>query len=162
MFLLLQPLGAINLTRCLPSQPPINTTTGTYSGHKQQDPAAPAPPDLCARPNTLQLILYNNDNHHNLNDGDSIQIIDSIENTLLLSADTANERREWCETINGAVYALGEYHNQIRLADVFYSKQIIEKEKEKKNCSEEQHSTAWTMTSNASTNNCGKKKKFYK
>jgi len=78
-------------------------------------PAAPALPDLCTRPNTLRLILYNAGAAcDNINNGDCGD--DKVHDVLLLAADTADERREWCETVNAAVSAICEQREQIRLA----------------------------------------------
>ncbi|XP_008180199.1 uncharacterized protein LOC100572761 isoform X2 [Acyrthosiphon pisum] len=111
-----EPLGSIDLNCCLPPPPPEEEITtaalGQQQKHKQKPiPAAPALPDLCTRPNTLRLILYNvGAACDNLNDGNHGD--DKTHEVLLLAADTADERREWCETVNAAVNAISEHRDK--------------------------------------------------
>jgi len=165
----LQPLGSIDLNCCLPPPPPEEKITTAVSGqhqkHKQKPiPAAPALPDLCTRPNTLRLILYNDGaacdstNDENYND-------DKTHEVLLLAADTAEERREWCETINAAVNAISEHHEQIRLvlaAELKNKQYNNEKEEQQLRHQVEQRTGAWPTTPGGVRQYSSKKKKFYK
>lgn len=150
----LQPLGAIDLSLCLWPQTEGKTINDTFS--QNLVPAAPAPSDLCARPNTLRLLLYNNDVNYE-NDHDAI--MNGFDDPLLLSADTVDERREWCETVNAAVNAIREHRKWIKLIEATQVKQ----EQDKKNEQYEQQRTgAWPTASFGSSKSSGKKKKLYK
>lgn len=90
-------MGSIDLGRCLK---PMAT-------NKQLDdglPAEFAPGDLCARPNTLRLLVYG--------DYDGSGSGENDEQVLLLAADTASERREWCAAVNASVRAITEYRDR--------------------------------------------------
>jgi len=115
----LQPLGSIDLNCCLPTSPLDDKITTAASGqhqkHKQKPiPAAPALPDLCTRPNTLRLIMYNDGAAYDSMNNDNLDD-DKTHEVLLLAADTAEERREWCETINAAVNAISVYNSTLRI-----------------------------------------------
>lgn len=116
-------------------------------------PAAPAPSDLCARPNTLRLLVYNSDINY-----------EDDHDPLLLSADTANERHEWCNTVNAAVNAIREHRKWIKLIEATRFKQEQDKEIEQQHCRqhEQQRTGAWPTASFVSNKNSGKKKKLYK
>lgn len=164
-----EPLGSIDLNCCLPTPPLEEKVTTTISGqqqkHKQKPiPAAPALPDLCTRPNTLRLILYNAgaacDSINSENNDD-----DKTHEVLLLAADTADERREWCETVNAAVNAINEHREQIRLvlATQLKNKQYNnEKEQQQLRHQIEQRTGAWPTTPGGTRQYSSKKKKFYK
>lgn len=124
-------------------------------------PAAPALPDLCARPNTLRLLLYSNSAAF---DDDYEDVINSVNDPLLLSADTADERREWCDTVNGAVRALSEHRKWIRMAEAarLNEKQEKDNEEHKKRLQNEQRTGLWPPVSGPAGKSCGKKKKLYK
>ncbi|KAF0761423.1 Uncharacterized protein FWK35_00023440, partial [Aphis craccivora] len=164
-----EPLGSIDLNCCLPPPPTKEENTTTAPGqqlkHKQKPiSAAPALPDLCTRPNTLRLILYNVDAEcDSLNDGDRDD--ENTHEVLLLAADTADERREWCETINAAVNAISGHREQIRLAMATQLKKKqynTEKEQQQLRKQIEQRTGAWPTTSSGTRQQYGKKKKFYK
>ncbi|XP_026821529.1 uncharacterized protein LOC113559940 [Rhopalosiphum maidis] len=164
-----EPLGSIDLNCCLPLPPPEEEITTVASGqqlkHKQKPiPAAPALPDLCTRPNTLRLILYTvGAEYDTLNDGDHDN--EKAHEVLLLAADTADERREWCETINAAVNAISEHREQIRLALATQLKKkqyYNEKEQQQIRQQVEQRTGAWPTTPSGNRQYYGKKKKFYK
>lgn len=125
------------------------------SGQQQHPvPAAPALPDLCARPNTLRLILYNDD----YCSGKKF----NVDDPLLLAADTADERREWCDTVNAAVRAISEYREQIKISKANQIK-INQKQKtieqQQSQLQEPQRIGAWPTT--PSSKNSYKKKKFF-
>lgn len=154
---------------CLPPTPPEEETTtaalGQQQKHKQKPiPAAPALPDLCTRPNTLRLILYNvGDACDSFNDGNHGH--DKTHEVLLLAADTADERRDWCETVNAAVIAIGEHREQSRLvlATQLKKKQYNnEKEQQQLRHQMEQRTGAWPTTPDGTRQYNSKKKKFYK
>jgi len=148
-------MGSIDLGRCLPSPPSKAETTAT--GPEQQPvPAAPALPDLCARPNTLSLLLYNNSD----TDVDDDREANSVDDPLLLSADTADERREWCDTVNAAVRALSEYRERIRVAVL----KQLQQEKDKVQSLQTEHGIPAfaPMSIGSSSKSSGKKKKLYK
>lgn len=154
----LQPLGSIDLSLCLWPQTEVKTTNDTSS--QKPVPAVPAPSDLCARPNTLRLLLYNCDVNY---EDDHDAIMNGIDDPLLLSADTADERREWCDTVNAAVNAIREHRKWIRLIEATRFKQEQqdkENEQQQRQQQEQQRTGAWpTMGSGKSS---GKKKKLYK
>lgn len=138
--------------------PSVKSAT-TATGQQQQQmpvPAAPAPPDLCARPNTLRLLIQDNENGYH--DG-------NVDDPLLLSADTIDERREWCDTINAAVRAVGEHRERIGVAKAVHLKQE-EQEKEKllqqRRQQEQQRTGVWPITPSSNSKNYIKKKKLYK
>lgn len=162
-------MGSIDLNCCLPPLPPEEEITtaalGQQQKHKQNPiPAAPALPELCTRPNTLRLILYNvGAACDNLNDGNNSD--DKTHEVLLLAADTADERREWCETVNAAVSAISEHREQIRLAlaSQLKKKQYNnEKEQQQLRNQVEQRTGAWPTTPGGTRQYSSKKKKFYK
>lgn len=165
----LQPLGSIDLNCCLPTPPPEEKITtaapGQHQKHKQKPiPAAPALPDLCTRPNTLRLIMYNDGAAYGSMNNDNLDD-DKTHEVLLLAADTAEERREWCETINAAVNAINEHREQIRLvlATELKNKQHInEKEQQHFRQQVEQRTGAWPTTPGGTRQYSSKKKKFYK
>lgn len=89
---------------------------------------------------------------------------DTGYDVLLLAADTALERREWCETINAAANAISEYREQIRLANATQLKKKQynnEKEQEKLRQQVEHRTGAWPTTPGGIRQYSGKKKKFY-
>lgn len=132
-------------------------STATTSGQPQHPiPAAPALPDLCARPNTLRLILYNDENDY-CNGKKS-----SVDDPLLLAADTADERREWCDTVNASVRAISEYREQIKIskANQLKIKQTQKTiEQQQNQLQEPQITGAWPTTPSGKTSY--KKKKFF-
>lgn len=83
---------------------------------------------------------------------------------MLLSADTADERREWCDTVNASVRAIDEHREWFKVTEVAHLKQKQqEKENEQKQhlINEQQHTGVWPTTG-GSSKSCGKKKKLYK
>lgn len=156
----LQPLGAIDLSLCLWPQTEGKMINDTFS--QNPVPAAPAPSDMCARPNTLRLLLYNGEVNY---EDDHDAIMNGIDDPLLLSADTADERREWCDTVNAAVNAIREHHKCIKSIEVTRFKQEQQdKENELQHCRqhEQQRTGAWPTASFGSGKSSGKKKKLYK
>lgn len=88
--------------------------------------------------------------------------MNGIDDPLLLAADTADERREWCETVNAAVTAISEHRKWFKLAEASFSKQEQRaKENEQKVYQHhEQQSSPWSTTLNSKS--ISKKKKLYK
>jgi len=148
-----QPLGSIDLGHCI-SPKPIEQMTNA-SSEQNLAPAAPAPSDLCARPNTLRLLLYNSSVNY---DDDHCAIKNGVDDPLLLSADTADERREWCDTVNVAVNAIGEHRKWFKLVE----QQKKENEEQKHQQQNQHHTGAWPTTSFGSGKSLGKKKKLCK
>lgn len=132
--------------------PKIETSAANSELSQQPAPAAPAPADLCARPNTLRLLFSRTTDDDNQ---------DSLGDPLLLAADTADERRDWCDTVNAAVHAIGEYHELIKVAEEAQLKQK-EQIQQKRRLNEQQRTSAWPTTPNGSGKSYSKKKKFYK
>lgn len=154
-------MGAINLGRCLSMS--SHKTENTVSGEQKKQlpvPAAPALSDLCTRPNTLRLFLYNVDSANNNDncDGINLGVKDGTDDPLLLAADTADERREWCETINAAVRTLDEYNKQIKFIEAASLKQ----EQENKEKLQQERTGAWPTTSGVKKKSIGKNKKYFK
>lgn len=132
--------------------PSVVGVTSDQQPKQKPVPAAPALPDLCARPNTLRLYLYCG------------SVRNDVDDPLLLSADTADERREWCETINAAVRAISEHRDWFKITEATRLKQKQqEKEIEQKQrlINEQQHTGAWPI-SGSNSKSYGKKKKLYK
>lgn len=125
------------------------------SADQNMTPAAPAPSDLCARPNTLRLLLYNSSVNY---DDDHQAIKNGVDDPLLLSADTAEERREWCDTVNAAVNAISEHRKWYKLVE----QQEKENEDQKRQQQEQHRTGAWPTASFGSSKSLGKKKKLYK
>lgn len=86
---------------------------------------------------------------------------DNLGDPLLLAADTADERREWCDTVNAAVRAISEYHEQIKAAEEAQLKQK-EQIQQKRRLNEQQRTGAWPTTPSGSGKSYSKKKKFFK
>lgn len=86
---------------------------------------------------------------------------DSLGDPLLLAADTVDERREWCDTMNAAVRAIGEDHERIKIAEEAQLKQK-EQIQQKRRLNEQQRTSAWPTTPSGSGKSYSKKKKFYK
>lgn len=109
---------------------------------------------MCARPNTLRLILYNNYYCNGTKP--------NIDDPVLLGADTADERQEWCDTVNAAVRAISDYREQIKVSKA-NQLQINQKQKtieeQQSRLQEPQRTGAWPTT--PSSKNGYKKKKFF-
>lgn len=111
---------------------------------------------MCARPNTLRLLIHGNDNGYHG---------DNVDDPLLLAADTADERREWCDTINAAVRVVGEHRERIGIVKAAHLKQE-EQDKEKllqqRRQQEQQRTGVWPITPSSNSKHYSKKKKLYK
>lgn len=154
-------MGAINLGRCLPMSSHKTKITSIVQQKKQSPtPAAPALPDLCARPNTLRLLMYNIDSANNNDNygGDNLGLVDDTDDPLLLAADTADERREWCETINASVRAIDEHNKQMKTIEAARLKQ----EQRNQEKVQKEKPDAWPTTYSNKTKSFGKKNKYYK
>jgi len=135
--------------------------SGSHTTNVKPIPAAPALPDLCARPNTLRLFLYGNGDAY---DDDYRALKNGVDDPLLLSADTTDERREWCDTVNTAVNAISEHRKWIKLDEStrLIKEKATEYEQQNRRQQEQQHTGAWPTTPGSSGKNFGKKKKLYK
>lgn len=115
-------------------------------------PAEPAAGDLCARPNTLRLLVYGESVGNSSDD-------DQDEQLLLLAADTSAERREWCTSINAAVRAITEDHQKkARLERERQEKEQQKRDNERREREQQQQQQrigGWPTPGK-------KKKKFYK
>lgn len=88
-------------------------------------PPAQAFSDLCTRPNTIRLIFtYGTKIDVEGTNGCMYKDKEcSLNDPLLLAADTPDERNEWCTTINTAVDAIAAHQEQLKLIEDFRSKQ---------------------------------------
>jgi len=101
--------------------------------------------------------LYSNGNY----DGKGIN---DHDDPLLLSADTADERREWCDTINAAVHAISEHRKCIEIAEAarLKQKQQDKDDEHRQRLQNEHHTGAWPPISGGSGKSFGRKKKLHK